>query len=94
MADGMRHFTHQNRGTCSMQVSFALDSEDRIHDVEFLSGCNGNLTGISALIEGMDASLVVERCLGTPCGGRPTSCPDQLAQAIQQALDGTLAAEA
>lgn len=86
MSDAANTYTHLNRGTCSMQVSFTLDEDDRVHDVAFERGCNGNLSGIAKLIEGMDAETVIDRCLGTPCGQRPTSCPDQLARALQEAL--------
>lgn len=86
MAGDMRTFTHRNCGTCSVAVQFSLDDEDRVHDVSFAGGCNGNLKGISSLIEGMDAQHVVDRCLGTTCGSKGTSCPDQLARALQEAL--------
>ena len=86
-AGGVQHFTHKNRGTCSMEVSFDLDEQNKVHNVAFVRGCNGNLGGISALIEGMDAQFVVDRCLGMPCGQRATSCPDQLAHALQEALE-------
>jgi len=54
--------------------------------VKFTGGCNGNLKGIGQLVEGMDAEEVIKRLEGTTCGFKSTSCPDQLAQALKQAL--------
>lgn len=86
MAAEPKHYTHRNSGTCSRAVSFALDEEGKVHDVEFMGGCNGNLKGIGSLVEGMPAQWVIERCSGTTCGFKSTSCPDQLACALQEAL--------
>jgi uncharacterized protein (TIGR03905 family) len=63
-----------------------FDVEDgKVKNVEFLGGCNGNLKGISALIEGMSVEEVISRVEGITCGMKSTSCPDQLAQALKQA---------
>ena len=78
---------YQTRGTCSRMIEFDIDDNDRIRNVQFIGGCNGNTQGISKLIEGMDARTVMERLEGTDCGGRGTSCPDQLANAIRLALE-------
>lgn len=87
MAEETKQFTHRNKGTCSRTVSFSLDAEGNVHDVAFMGGCNGNLKGIGTLVEGMPAQWVIERCAGTTCGLKATSCPDQLAQALQEALE-------
>ena len=84
-ADGT--FVHMNRGTCSRAVSFRLDDEGRVHDVRFDGGCDGNLKGIGRLVEGMPAADVAGRLAGNECGSKKTSCPDQLAQALQEALE-------
>lgn len=68
-----------------MQIEFDLEGS-KLHNVKFTGGCNGNTKGIAKLVEGMDAQEVISRLEGTTCGRRPTSCPDQLAQALKQAL--------
>lgn len=79
-------FRYKTNGTCSQQILFNLDG-DIVRDVEFIGGCNGNLQGIGKLVEGMKAEEVIEKLKGISCGGRPTSCPDQLAKALTAALD-------
>ena len=73
-------------GVCSKNIHLEVDEAGRIHNVEFTGGCNGNLKGIGQLVEGMDAEEVIKRLEGTTCGFKNTSCPDQLAQALKQAL--------
>ena len=74
---------YKTRGTCSTQIHF--DVKDGKHtDVSYTGGCNGNLKGISKLVEGMDIDEVIRRLDGVRCGMKPTSCPDQLAQALKQ----------
>lgn len=74
-------YEYKTSGTCSSRIYF--DVEDGIvHNVRFIGGCNGNLKGISALVEGLPVDAVVERLKGIQCGGKPTSCPDQLAKAL------------
>ena len=75
-------FTFYPEGVCSMMIEIELDG-DVIKDVVFTGGCNGNLSGISKLIKGMKAEDVIERLEGTTCGPNPTSCPDQLCQALK-----------
>lgn len=82
----MKNFSYTTSGTCSKQINFTLDDNNNIHNVEFIGGCNGNLQGISSLIEGQQAEFVIERCQHIKCGMRPTSCPDQLANALTEAL--------
>lgn len=77
---------HRNVGTCSSDVSFILDG-GRIFGVEFDGGCSGNLQGIARLVEGMEAREAMQKLRGIRCGDKPTSCPDQLARAIESALD-------
>lgn len=74
----MKKFSYTTSGTCSKLINFSLDENNIIHDVEFIGGCNGNLQGISKLIEGQSAQNVIDKCQGIHCGMRPTSCPDQL----------------
>ena len=69
-----------------MMIEIELDGET-IKDVIFTGGCNGNLNGISKLIQGMNAREVIEKLEGTRCGVNETSCPDQLSKALRQALD-------
>ena len=78
-------YTHTNKGTCSTQVSFDLN-DGIITNVSYVGGCNGNLQGVSRLVEGQKAEEVLGRLKGIRCGVKPTSCPDQLARAIEEAL--------
>ena len=75
---------YKTSGVCSQEIHFELDG-DTIKSVEFIGGCNGNLKGISKLVEGMKADEVIERLQGIRCGSKTTSCPDQLARALAQA---------
>ncbi len=75
-----------NKGVCSRSISFDIDENHIITNVSFVGGCNGNLKGVSALCEGMKAEDVIERCKGIKCGFKNTSCPDQLASALEEAL--------
>ena len=79
-------FTYQTRGTCSTQISFDLN-DGIVSNVSFVRGCNGNLKAIAKLVEGMDAEKVIAILKGNTCGMRSTSCADQLAVAIEKALD-------
>ena len=76
---------YKTRGTCSQLINLELDG-DVIKSVEFIGGCDGNLQGISKLVTGMKAEDAINRLEGIRCGFRPTSCPDQLAKALRQAL--------
>ncbi|NCB93918.1 MAG: TIGR03905 family TSCPD domain-containing protein [Clostridia bacterium] len=77
---------YKTKGTCSSQISFEL-VDGKVHNVAFTGGCNGNLKGIGSLVEGLDAKDVIARLEGTTCGFKSTSCPDQLAKALKQALN-------
>ena len=81
----MKQYNYRTSGVCSTNISFAIDDDDRLRDVEYTGGCNGNLTGIGALVEGMKASEAADRLEGIRCGFKNTSCPDQLAKAIRAA---------
>ena len=78
-------YTYKTQGTCSRQIDFEIE-DGKLHNVRFMGGCHGNLQGVGKLVEGMDAAEVVERLEGIRCGFKSTSCPDQLAQAIKQAM--------
>ena len=77
-------YTYKPSQVCSTQIKFRLE-DGRVHDVRFTGGCNGNLKAIGILVEGMPAEELVAKLLGNSCGGRPTSCADQLARAVQAA---------
>ena len=72
-------------GTCSAMIDFEIE-DGIVHNVRFLGGCGGNTQGVAKLVEGMRAEDVMARLQGIDCGGKGTSCPDQLARAIQQAM--------
>lgn len=78
--------TYKTKGVCSRSIHFEITDDNKIHNVVFEGGCNGNTQGLSALIEGMDANDAINRMEGIHCGPRPTSCPDQLSKAIKEAL--------
>ncbi len=76
---------YKTQGVCARSVTF--DIEDGVlHNVQFEGGCNGNTKGIGALVEGMSADEAVKRLSGIRCGFKATSCPDQLARAIEKAI--------
>ena len=77
---------HKTRGTCSRQIKFDL-VDGKVSNVSFVGGCNGNLQGISLLVEGMEASKVIEILKDIDCNGRGTSCPAQLARALKEAVN-------
>lgn len=78
-------YEYKTKGTCSQKIFF--DIEDGIlKNVQFLGGCNGNLKGICSLVEGMDVQEVISRIEGIRCGMKSTSCPDQLASALKEAI--------
>ena len=81
----MEH-TYTTRGTCSRQITFELDG-NRVRNVHFVGGCDGNLKAVSKLADGMTVEQIESMLRGNTCGPRPTSCADQLAIAVQQAYD-------
>ena len=79
-------YTYRTKGVCSSQINFDLEG-DVVTNVEFISGCNGNLKAISKLVNGMTVGKIEEVLKGNTCGWKPTSCADQLAIAVRQAYD-------
>ena len=77
-------YEYKTRGTCSQRIIFDI-VDGKVLNVQFIGGCNGNLQGISKLVEGMDAQEVIQKIEGIHCGMKPTSCPDQLAKALKEA---------
>ncbi len=77
-------YEYKTKGTCSQRILFEIEN-DTVKNIQFIGGCNGNLKGISALVEGMKIDEVISKLDGIHCGMKPTSCPDQLAQALKQA---------
>lgn len=77
-------YTYKTFGTCSRKIDFDVDKNGCLRNVKFTGGCNGNLKGIGALVEGMKKEEVIERLKGINCNGKGTSCPDQLAKALEE----------
>lgn len=81
----MNSLKYKTQGTCSQEIDIEL-KDGVIESVSFTGGCNGNLKGVAALVKGMKPEDVIARCKGIRCGFKQTSCPDQLAQALEQML--------
>lgn len=77
---------YRTKGTCSSKIELDVDQDHIIRNVRFTGGCNGNLQGISKLVAGRRAEEVIEALEGTRCGFKKTSCPDQLAKALKEAI--------
>ena len=80
------HYTYNPKGVCSTEINFDHDESGKISGLRFTGGCNGNLKAIGRLLEGQDAKHAAEILKGNDCGGRGTSCADQLSKALEQAL--------
>ena len=80
----MRKITYITSGTCSKLIELEVDDDNRISNVSFVGGCNGNLQGICSLVKGMRIEDVKSKLNGIRCGNKTTSCPDQLCRAIDQ----------
>ena len=80
----MEHYTYIPEGVCAWQIDFDL-RDGLLHNVRFAGGCPGNLSAIGKLLEGMEAERAVRLLRGNRCGGKETSCADQLALAVEQA---------
>ncbi len=78
----MAKFSYTPSGVCSVNIEFEVE-DDIVKNVKFTRGCNGNTQGIAKLAEGMNIDEVIKRLKGTDCNGRGTSCPDQLARALE-----------
>ncbi len=82
----MKTYTFQPRGVCSREMQVDLDDQGVIQALRVVGGCSGNLQGISALVKGKTAQETIQLLKGIHCGPRSTSCPDQLAQGLEQIL--------
>ncbi len=82
----MFHYEYYPRGTCSIKIDLDLDG-NKVHNIRFTGGCNGNLKAVSKLVEGMTVDEIEDKLLGNTCGSRPTSCADQLARAVRAAYE-------
>ena len=80
------HYQYRVQNVCSKAVDFDLE-DGKVSSLKFWGGCDGNLRAISKLLEGMPAEEVIEKLAGNTCNGRPTSCADQLTQALAKALE-------
>ncbi|MBO5461101.1 MAG: TIGR03905 family TSCPD domain-containing protein [Ruminococcus sp.] len=76
---------YRPKGVCSQLINFDI-KDNKVTDVKFVGGCSGNLQGIARLIEGMDVKEAITRIEGITCGFKSTSCPDQLAKALKEAV--------
>lgn len=82
-------YEYTTKGTCASKILFDIYEEDgvkRVKNVQFVGGCNGNTQGVSKLVDGMTAEEIISRLKGIKCGFKSTSCPDQLARAIEAQL--------
>ena len=75
--------TYRTKGVCAQAIQFDV-KDGKVTGVQFMGGCSGNTQGVAALVEGMDIDEAIKRLKGIKCGPRPTSCPDQLATALEQ----------
>ena len=80
------HYDYKTAGTCAKKISFDMDENGIVTNIVFLGGCPGNLQAIPKILEGWKADDIIDRLLGNDCAGRGTSCADQLATAVEQAL--------
>lgn len=80
-------YTYTPRGVCSRKITVELSYSGVVENVSFQGGCNGNTQGVAALVKGMKAEEAISRMKGIDCNGRGTSCPDQLAEALTEALE-------
>lgn len=78
-------YTYKTKGTCSRSIQFDLE-DGIVKNIKFEGGCMGNTQGVAALVEGMRAEDVIKKCKNIQCGFKGTSCPDQLAKAIEEAI--------
>ena len=78
-------YEYKTKGTCARAIQFDI-IDNKVCNVQFVGGCSGNTQGVAALVEGMDVNDAISRIKGIKCGPRQTSCPDQLAQALEAAL--------
>ena len=86
----MFHYDYKTHDTCSQLISLDIDG-DRVYNVKFMGGCNGNLKAIPILVEGMTVEEIESKLSGVLCGRRPTSCSDQLTKAVREAYEASRA---
>ena len=84
--NGVDVVQYQPKGVCAKMMQFRI-KDNIIQDVEFVGGCNGNLSGIGILVKGMHVNDIIPKLSGLPCGSRPTSCPDQLTKGLAAYLE-------
>ncbi len=82
----MTKHTYLTEGTCSRKIEFELTSENKVKNIQFIGGCDGNLKGLCNLCDGMKADELIQKLSGIQCGRKSTSCPDQLSRAIKKAI--------
>lgn len=85
----MSKHTYHTEGTCSRSIEFDLTPDNKVTDIRFIGGCDGNLKGICLLCDGMKADELIQKLSGIRCGRKATSCPDQLSRALKKALAKT-----
>ena len=78
-------YSYKTNGTCSREIIFEVN-DGIVSNVKFIGGCNGNLKGIAKLVEGQNVNDVIEKLKGIKCGYKSTSCPDQLASALEKTV--------
>ena len=83
------HHTYKTVGVCSTQIDFDIE-DNKVKNVEYTRGCNGNLKALSALVEGQDIDTVINKLQGITCNFKKTSCGDQLAQALIKIKEDSL----
>ncbi len=81
----MKKITYRTNGTCSRAIEILIEG-DTVSEVSFVGGCSGNTQGLCALVKGMKVQEVINKLSGIRCGMKPTSCPDQLAQALKKEI--------
>lgn len=91
--DGIDVVQYQPKSVCAKMMQFRI-KDNIIQDVEFVGGCNGNLSGIGILVKGMHINEVIPKLSGLPCGSRPTSCPDQLTKGLTAYIEAKEAVKA
>lgn len=88
----MYHYDYMTEKTCSQVISLDLDG-DKVHNISFMGGCNGNLKTIPLLLEGWTVDEIEAKLTGIECGRRGTSCADQLAKAVRRAFEAQMNGE-
>lgn len=82
-------YSYNTSGVCSKTINFDI-VDNKIVNLNYIGGCDGNLQGLSKLVEGMEVTDVIKRLKGISCGGKETSCPDQLSKALEAYISGSL----